>query len=117
MPMTTLVKIHRKGQMTLPSSFRAAMGVVEGSMVELSLKNGKTVITPKVLINRSQFPNADDEYTPAQRKIIDARLAKSDADIKEGRTYGPFDTAEEMIADMKEQLKKSAVTKNPKRSR
>jgi len=49
MTMTTLVKIHRKGQMTLPSSFRAAMGVAEGSLVELSLKNGKTVITPKVV--------------------------------------------------------------------
>ena len=45
--LTILVKIHRKGQMTLPSSFRAAMGVGEGSMVELSLKNGKTLMNPK----------------------------------------------------------------------
>lgn len=115
--MTTLVKIHRKGQMTLPSSFRAAMGVREGSMVELSLKNGKTVITPKVVIDRSQFPTADDEYTPAQRRIIDARLATADKDIKAGRTYGPFDTAEEMIAHMKEQLRKSSAAKKLKRTR
>ena len=73
--MTTLVKIHRKGQMTLPSSFRAAMGVGEGSIVELSLKNGKTVITPQIVIDRSQFPNADDEYTPAQRRIIDVGIS------------------------------------------
>jgi len=45
--MTTLVRIQRKGQMTLPSSFREAMGVGEGSLVELSLKNGKTVSRPK----------------------------------------------------------------------
>jgi AbrB family looped-hinge helix DNA binding protein len=69
--MTTLVKIHRKGQMTLPSRFRTAMGVGEGSLVELSLKNGKTVITPKVVIDRAAFPNADDEYTLAQRRVID----------------------------------------------
>jgi AbrB family looped-hinge helix DNA binding protein len=50
--MTTLVKIHRKGQMTLPSSFRAAMGVSEGSLVELSLKNGKAIMSPKITINR-----------------------------------------------------------------
>ena len=115
--MTTLVKIHRKGQMTLPSSFRAAMGVGEGSVVELSLKNGKTVITPKVVIDRSQFQNADEEYTPAQRRIIDARLAKADKDIKAGRTYGPFDTAQEMIADMKERFRKSPAAKQPKRAR
>jgi len=46
--MTTLVKIHRNGQMTLPSSFRTAMGVGDGSLVELSLKNGKTVIAAGV---------------------------------------------------------------------
>jgi AbrB family looped-hinge helix DNA binding protein len=42
--MTTLVKIHRKGQMTLPSSFRAAMGVGEGSLIELSLENGQAIM-------------------------------------------------------------------------
>jgi len=39
--MTTLVKIQRKGQMTLPSSFRQAMGVAEGSLVELPIKDIK----------------------------------------------------------------------------
>ena len=39
---------------------------------------GKIVITPRLLIDRSQFPNADDEYTPAQRRIIDARLDKAE---------------------------------------
>ena len=76
--MTTLVKIHRKGQMTLPSSFRAAMGVGEGSLVELSLKNGKAVITPQMVIDRSKFSNADDEYTPAQRRVINASLAEAE---------------------------------------
>jgi AbrB family looped-hinge helix DNA binding protein len=98
--MTTLIKIQRKGQMTLPSRFRAAMGVGEGSLVELSLKNGKALITPKVVIERSQFPNADDEYTPAERRIIDAQLAKADADIKAGRVSRTFETAEEFLADL-----------------
>jgi len=74
--------------MTLPSSFRAAMGVGEGSMVELSLKNGKTVITSTVVIDRSQFPNADDEYTPPQRRVMDARLGKPAKDFKAGRFHG-----------------------------
>jgi AbrB family looped-hinge helix DNA binding protein len=115
--MTTLVKIHRKGQMTLPSRLRSAIGVSEGDMVEATVKQGKIVLTPKLIVDRSQFPTADDEYTPAQRKIIDARLAKSEEDIKRGRTFGPFNTADEMIASMKAQLKKRGAAKKSKRSR
>ena len=66
---------------------------------------------PKHLIDRSKFPNADEDYTPAQRKIIDARLAESEQDLKEGRTFGPFNGAAEMIASMKHQLKKLDATK------
>jgi hypothetical protein len=58
------------------------------------------VLTPKLVIDRSEFANADDEYTSAQRRIIDARLAKSDEDIRHGRVFGPFDTAEEMAASI-----------------
>lgn len=115
--MTTLVKIHRKGQMTLPSRLRLAIGVAEGDLVEATVLRGKIVLTPKTVIDRSDFPTADDEYTPAQRRIIDARLAKSDEDIKHGRTFGPFDTADRMIASMKAQLKKRAVSKKSRRSR
>jgi AbrB family looped-hinge helix DNA binding protein len=115
--MSTLVKIQRKGQMTLPSRIRAAVGVVEGDRLEASVRGGKIVLTPTYVIDRSQFPNADDEYTPAQRRAIDARLAESEEDLKKGRTFGPFDTADEMIAHMKGQLKKRAASKKVKRSR
>ena len=58
---------------------------------------------------RSQFPNADDEYTPERRRIIDARLAEALADIKASRTFGPFNTAREMIVHMKADLKNQAA--------
>jgi AbrB family looped-hinge helix DNA binding protein len=117
--MTTLVRIHRKGQMTLPSRLRIAIGVAEGDLIEASLQRGKIVLTPKVVVDRSRFPSADDEYTPAQRKIVDARLKQSEEDLKKGRTFGPFKTADEMIASMKDQLKTrgAAGTKTAKRSR
>jgi hypothetical protein len=54
----------------------------------------------------SGFPNADDEYTPEQRRATDALLAKSDEDIKHGRTHGPFNTAEEMAASIETKIKK-----------
>jgi hypothetical protein len=64
-----------------------------------------------------KLPAADDEYTPEQRRIIDARLAEGLADIKAGRTFGPFGSAAEMIAHMKAQLKKRGTAPKAKRSR
>ncbi len=116
--MTSLVKIHRKGQMTLPTRLRTLAGIAEGDFVEAAFKGGKIVITPKLVIDRSQFPNADDEYTPEQRRIIDARLAKSDRRYQGvGRVSGPFATHKEFIASLHKQAKKlgSKKTKHPAR--
>src|SRR6266851_6682368 len=96
--MSSTARIQHKGQVTIPTRLRNQVGLSKGALVEFSFQRGKIVITPKIVIDRSQFPNADDEYTPAQRRIIDARLAKSDDDIKHGRVYGPFETHEEFIA-------------------
>src|SRR5204862_7960820 len=98
--MTTLVKIHRKGQMTLPSRLRAAIGVAEGDVVEATLQHGRIVITPKLVIDRSQFPNTDKEYTPAQRRTIDRGIAQSEKEYKERRSFGPFDTHKAFIASL-----------------
>ena len=117
--MATLVRIHRKGQVTLPSRLRSAIGVAEGDLVEASVHRGKIVLAPKLDPDCSKFPTADDEYTPEQRRIIDARLAESEDDLKKGRTFGPFHTADEMIASMKHQLRqlrKTAAAKRAKRS-
>ncbi len=86
------------------------------SEVEFSLHRGKIVITPKVMIDRSEFPNADDEYTPAQRRIIDARLDRADADIKAGRVHGPF-KAKEASAHIERLTKERAAAKQSKPSR
>jgi AbrB family looped-hinge helix DNA binding protein len=109
--MTTLVKIHRKGQMTLPIKLRSLAGISEGDLVEAAFQRGKIVITPKLVIDRSKFPAAADEYTPSERRIVDARLAKSDQDIEHDRVYGPFDTAEEMAASVEANIKKLRAAK------
>jgi len=58
-----------------------------------------------------KLPSADDEYTPAERRAIEARLAKADEDIRAGRVYGPFDSAEEMAASIEANIKKLRVAK------
>jgi hypothetical protein len=66
-------------------------------------------------IERNSFPElpkADDEYTPKQRRIVDAQLAEGLADIKAGRVQGPFPTYKEFIASLhKEARKLSGKTK------
>ena len=46
-PMTAIVKVHRKGQMTLPTRLRALAGIPEGYLVEAAFRRGKIVITPR----------------------------------------------------------------------
>ena len=87
-------------------------------MVEATFQRGHIVLTPKVVLDRSTFPNADGEYTPVQRRAINARLAKADKEIKSGRTFGPFDNADDMIGSIERELKKrAAARKKAKRSR
>ena len=113
--MSTLVKVQHKGQVTIPTRLRTQAGIVEGDLVEATFHRGKIILTPKLVIDRAQFPNADEEYTPAQRRVIDARLAEGLEDVKKGRTVGPFHTADETIASMNRGLKKRAATKKLKR--
>jgi len=52
---------------------------------DLEFRVSRDVIT--ILRKR---PKVDDEYTPEQRRIIDARLAKANADIRAGRVSKLF---------------------------
>jgi AbrB family looped-hinge helix DNA binding protein len=115
---TTLVKVQQKGQVTIPSRLRQQAGIAEGDMVEATFQRGHIVLTPKVVVDRSTFRNAEDEYTPAQRRAVNARLAKADKEIKSGRTFGPFDSADDVIASIERELKKrAAARKKAKQSR
>ena len=88
--MNTTAKIQHKGQVTIPTSVRRQAGLSKGGLVNFAFQRGKIVITPRLVIHRAQFPNAYDEYTPAQRRIIDARLDESEEDLKKGRALGPL---------------------------
>ena len=72
-------------------------------------KNGQD-LAPKA-------PAANGVCTSEECRIIDAQLAEGLADIKAGRTFGPFDSADETIAHMKARLKGRATAPKPKRSR
>jgi AbrB family looped-hinge helix DNA binding protein len=114
--MSTIVRVQKKGQVTLPTRLRSQAGITDGDLVEARFQRGKIILTPKVVIDRSKFPTADDEYTPAQRRVIDARLVESAEDVKKGRTYGPFDTANEAIKFLHKEIKaRKSKRKTPQR--
>jgi hypothetical protein len=93
------------------------MGLSEGSLVELSLKNGKAVITPKVVIDRSKLPTADEEYTPAQRRAIDRGIAQSLKEYKQGKAIGPFETHAEFIVSLHKTVRKLPAKTRPRSPR
>jgi AbrB family looped-hinge helix DNA binding protein len=96
--MNTTGKIQNKGQVTIPTAVRRQAGLSKGDLVNFTFRRGQIVITPRVIIDRSKFPTADDEYTPAQRRAINRGIAKSEKEYKQGRFFGPFDKHEDFIA-------------------
>ena len=98
--MSTIARIQHKGQVTIPTRVREQAGLIRGDLVEFSFQRGKIVITPKLIIDRSQFPTADDEYTPEQRRTVDSQLAEGLSDIRKGRVSPKFDTVDEMLTSL-----------------
>jgi len=88
----SIVKVQRKGQVTIPTRLRAEVGLLDGGFVEATAHRGKIVLTPKLIVDR--------EFTPAQRRFIDARLTKAEADIQAGRVSKAFSNHSEFIADL-----------------
>ena len=82
----SIVTIKTKGQVTLPARLRAEIGLQIGDILEATIEKGKITLTPK--------------------SIIDKRLEESIADFKAGKSRGPFNSATEMVSDMKKQVRK-----------
>jgi bifunctional DNA-binding transcriptional regulator/antitoxin component of YhaV-PrlF toxin-antitoxin module len=85
------VVVSTKWELVVPRSVRRRAGLKSGQKVEFKVSGGVINIIPKL-------PAADDEYTPAQRRVIDARLRKA----RKGPYYGPFDSVDEILASLLE---------------
>ena len=84
----------------MPESVKRRAGIKAGDLVEFKVSVGiiSIIAKPRKII--------DDEYTPEQRRIIDARLALA----SKGPFYGPFDT----IEDLERSLRKTGKRFKPK---
>ena len=95
--MTVIVK-NRPG-LTVPAKIQRQAHLKIGELVEFRASGGVITILPKL-------PSADGEYTPEQRRRVDAQLAEGLDDIARGRVSPRFDTVDEMLASMKSSRKR-----------
>jgi bifunctional DNA-binding transcriptional regulator/antitoxin component of YhaV-PrlF toxin-antitoxin module len=107
--MTVAVKNNNKTPLVVPAAVRRKAGFKSGEELEFKASGGVITILPKL-------PSARDEYSPEQRRAIDARLAKADQDIKAGRVHGPFNSAEAMAASIEANIKKLRMAKRKAKS-
>ncbi len=101
-PRTITTVVKTKTPIVIPPSIQRQAGIKIGDHLEFKVSGRAITVLSKSV-------PAGDEFTAAGRRAIDARLARADEDIRQGRTYGPFSTADEMIASMQRELKKRAV--------
>lgn len=92
--MTVTVK-NNTTDLVVPKSVRRRAGIKPGDRLEFKVSGGIINIIPKL-------PSADDEYTPEQRRVVDAQLAEA----AKGPYYGPFDTAGAAIRFVHQEIRK-----------
>lgn len=88
------VTVKNKAALTVPAEVQRRAGIKAGDRVEFKVSDGVINIIPKP-------PAGDEEYKPAQRRIIDARLAQA----RKGPYHGPFDTADQAIEFLHKEIK------------
>jgi bifunctional DNA-binding transcriptional regulator/antitoxin component of YhaV-PrlF toxin-antitoxin module len=109
--MTVAVKNDTKTPLVVPLALRRKAGFKSGQELEFSARSGVITLAPK-----AASAEAEDEYTPAERRAIDRGIALSEKDYKEGRSYGPFATHEEFIASLNKESAKLRAKRKAKRA-
>ena len=92
----SLVSVKNKFQIVIPAKVRKQAGIKVGDLLEAKVERGKLTFVPK--------------------SVIDREIAEGLEDIKQGRVYGPFDTAEEAIASLHRNAKKLRRRKKSNRA-
>ena len=84
-----LVKVKNKYQIVIPEDVREKLHLEVGDMLEVEEKNGKLIIKPVMVVDKSQAYFWSPEWQKKERE--------ADEDIRRGRLTGPFKGAEELI--------------------
>ena len=91
-----LVAVKNKFQVVIPQALREQIGIHVGDMLEAKVERGKITFTPK--------------------SVVDRGITESLADFEAGRSFGPFKTADALIASLHKESIKLAARKKAKRA-
>jgi AbrB family looped-hinge helix DNA binding protein len=102
------VTVKNRTPLVVPPAVRRQAGLRSGDELEFRVSGKVITIRPKV-------PPTANEYTAAQRQVIDRGIAKGLEEIRKGRFHGPFETADAAITylqSLARSRKKAAVRKS-----
>ena len=85
----TAVKIGVSRQVVIPKKLHEELGLAPGDYLDVELKEGKVVMTPKTLVD----------------KEIQKRLKEGLEDIRQGRVLGPFGNSKDAMKALRAQVK------------
>ena len=97
MEASTLTRVTRNGQITLPATVRRTLRVEEGDYVEVRVAGESIILTPKKLVDASQAYFWTPEWQEAERE--------ASADIAAGRTHEAADV-DDLIAQLERARRK-----------
>lgn len=89
----TFVKVKSKFQVTLPKVVRNKARLKVGDVLEAKVDGKKVTLTPQTLVDR--------------------HIAEALEDIRQGRVYGPFDSAEEMLRSLRKNIRMRSRKRRP----
>jgi len=92
-----LVTIKNKYQIVIPAKVRREAGLRVGDFLEATVLNGKITLSPQMLLDRELVASFDD--------------------FRNGRTYGPYGTAKELVASLKKEVKKIRASEAKRKMR
>jgi AbrB family looped-hinge helix DNA binding protein len=105
----TLIKLQRKGQMVIPRSLREEVGVSEGTLMKVSVVEGRRfLLTPQFTIDRS-IVTAPRKNRKEVLKDLAAAVAELRLDAKEkGLDKMPMSEINRAVAKARRDLKKTS---------
>jgi AbrB family looped-hinge helix DNA binding protein len=94
------ITVKDANDVIVPASVRRKAGIRAGDRLEFRVSGGVINIIP-------ELPTAIGEYSQRQRRAIDARLAEA----RKGPYYGPFESAEEAIEFLNNEIRTRKIKK------
>ncbi|MCX6142093.1 MAG: AbrB/MazE/SpoVT family DNA-binding domain-containing protein [Ignavibacteriales bacterium] len=84
------IKIGASRQVAIPKKIHEELHLRAGDYLEIELRNGTLVLTPKALID----------------KHLEERLSEAFEDIKKGRVHGPFESGKKVVQSLRRSSKR-----------